>query len=271
MFRKLRCPYAVPDVFSKIKKMAVLHTLSDGAVVKRMLASDLIRIPVWKGNRIIDHAHVEEIARAVGTAVQKLDFGYRIISLEEHDAEKRPILVKYLIDGQHRARVVSDVLSTSGSSFEDFHMIVLEKQVASELEAIAYFRELNATKSIDYRDDNLTCNKYMEELLKLFNTSRRHPNIRQGRTARPYLSVEKLRETLLEQKAFFSEDISRIRLFATQTAEWNNREKLRIELFTAYETPAAYIQKAIEIGFVLGLDVRMRWVAEVFRQINGIH
>lgn len=250
--------------------MAVLHTLSDGAVVKRMLASDLIRIPVWKGNRIIDHAHVEGIAYTVGNAVQKLNFGYRIITLVEQDAEGRDVPVKYLIDGQHRARVLSDVFATPGSGIEDFHVIVLEKQVASELEAIAYFRELNATKSIDYGDINLTCNKYIEEILKIFNKSRAHP-IRHCIAVRPYLSVEKLREALLEQKAFFSEDISRIRLFATQAAEWNNREKLRIELFTAFETPAPSVEKALDIGFVLGLDLKMRWVADVFRQINGIH
>ena len=38
-----------------------IHTLHDGTSIKIISSHDLIKIPVWQGNRIIDHNHVENI------------------------------------------------------------------------------------------------------------------------------------------------------------------------------------------------------------------
>ena len=58
----------------------VLHTLSDGSSVRAMKASELVKIPVWKGNRIIDPTHVAQIRDTIGSNVRALDFGYRLVS-----------------------------------------------------------------------------------------------------------------------------------------------------------------------------------------------
>lgn len=58
-----------------------LATLHDGSVLKIIRAKQLINIPIWKGNRIIDMKHVDELAAAVGENVKRLDFNYRIVTL----------------------------------------------------------------------------------------------------------------------------------------------------------------------------------------------
>lgn len=249
-----------------------LHTLADGAQMRIMRASELITIPIWKGNRILDSAHVAAIARDVGAAVNTLDFAYRIIRIPETDSLGNPLVARYIIDGQHRHSVLSVAFHTAGVPIVDFDVIVLEKDVRDEMEAFAYFRKLNHTKAIDYRDNNLLCNKYIEELMKIFNTSRAHTMIRQGQTRRPFLSVEKLREVLMVHVALFSLDGDRIKLFATQAERENARE------LTVRETELALLggksvvglEAAVEKRFVLALDPKLPWIGKILREINGI-
>jgi hypothetical protein len=86
-----------------MRKMATFHKLYDGSVLRLMSAKELIRIPVWQGNRILDTEHVSEIQRAISTDIRKLDFGYRIVSYMDTDASGRALKQYALIDGQHRA------------------------------------------------------------------------------------------------------------------------------------------------------------------------
>ena len=54
--------------------LLMLHTLHDGSILRVMGAKDLIRVPVWHGNRIIDNAHVQKIKDGLGPKIQKLDY-----------------------------------------------------------------------------------------------------------------------------------------------------------------------------------------------------
>jgi len=253
--------------------IAVLHTLSDGCKVRLMNVSELLTISVWKGNRIMDKDHVARIAEDVGTAVERLDTGYRIIHLTEEDSEGRATAARYLIDGQHRQAVIRGVFQTPGAAPSDFRVMVFEKEVKDEMEAIAYFRTLNLTKAIEYSDPVLIANKYVDELMKVFNKSRVHPLIKSGTTRRPYLSVDKLREALVARSAFFSFRDDRIRLFATEAVIENDRGVTEAEMALAFGSSACsktIMESALKSRFVLALDPKLPWIDKIFRKINGI-
>ena len=248
-----------------------LHTLSDGCKVRLMNVSELLTIPVWKGNRIMDKDHVARISEDVGTAVERLDTGYRIIHLKEEDSEGRATAARYLIDGQHRQAVIRAVFQTPGAVIPDFRVIVFEKEVKDEMEAIAYFRTLNLTKAIEYSDPVLHANKYIDELMKAFNKSRAHPLIRSGATKRPYLSVDKLREALVARSAFFSFRDDRIRLFATEALRENEAGLTEAEMALALGLGSkSILDSALKCRFVLALDPKLPWIDKIFRKINGI-
>ena len=63
--------------FYTIPKM--LHTLHDGSHVRLMKARELVAIPVWNGNRTIDHKHVETIKDSLYD-IKHIDFGFRIVT-----------------------------------------------------------------------------------------------------------------------------------------------------------------------------------------------
>lgn len=73
----------------------MLHTLYDGSEVRVMGAKELIKVPVWNGNRIIDGGHVQRIKSSLGSRVQKLDFGYRIVTYDENDAGGNTVTSRY--------------------------------------------------------------------------------------------------------------------------------------------------------------------------------
>ena len=225
-----------------------------------MPVHELIRIPVWQGNRIIDLGHVAEIAAGVGGDLTRLDFGYRIVQYDEVDAAGNRIKQSYLIDGQHRARILRDT-----ALLPDFLCIVIEKSVGSELEAIAYFNTLNNVKPMHWSDTNLVISKYIAEIECAFNT-RKTQLIRKGRSVRPYLSVDRLREVLLAAKEVLSEDVDRIKGFATRAVEWNSAAVRHAELTLGLGEGgkhAEMLEKCSKMGFMLACDPRLPWVSEL--------
>ena len=169
--------------------MDLLHTYSDGSKLYKMYASALTRIPIWKGNRIIDPTHVKNIKES--TKAYLLDSGYKLIQYKESENDKPK---SFIIDGQHRISVVTEYLETT--TFEDdimpskdFQLTVTEIRVDSEADAIAYFNKINNVKPIQYEEDpNLIINKYILGLEKEFPGK--------FKIKRPYLSADKLREAL---------------------------------------------------------------------------
>ena len=64
-------------------EMELIHTYSDGSKLFKMSALALIRIPIWKGNRIIDLEHVKNIKESVNYNAYFLDSGYKTIQYDE--------------------------------------------------------------------------------------------------------------------------------------------------------------------------------------------
>jgi hypothetical protein len=141
--------------------MTSLFTLHDGTKMRTMNVKELIHIPIWKGNRIIDSEHCAKLKKAIGQHVKKLDFGYRIAVFNEEDASGKLIPQKAIIDGQHRVKVLQDWFTenmfTEGWNSglpkfltEDFQVVVMERYFSSEGEVAEYFEQINNAKPIQF-------------------------------------------------------------------------------------------------------------------------
>lgn len=244
--------------------MPSLLTLYDGSKLRLMGAKELIRIPVWQGNRILDHAHVAEIKSAIGDEIQRLDFGYRIVSYMDTDASGRALRQYALIDGQHRAAVLRQAMD-SELCCPDFSVVVLEKAVDTEYDIIAYFNALNNAKPILWTDTTLIVNRYISELESAFNKPKLQL-IRKGNAHRPYLSVEKLRVALSAIKDLSASD-SAIKAFIERVKAWNTAYVTRAYTMAAFSSEKEYamLLKCADAGFMLAHDPKLGWVAELHR------
>ena len=228
-----------------------LHTYSDGSVLRVMDASALIHIPIWKGNRHIDLAHVKNIKES--TKAYLLDSGYKIIQYEEEGIKK-----SYLIDGQHRLSVINDYFKTKTiedeyfeNPIKDFKVTVTEITVNSETDAIDYFNRINNVKPVQYEEDpNLIINKYIQAFEKSF------PGM--CKIKRPYLSTEKLRETLTihihSLKKLSVDDF-------VKECKIQNTKMLQSIKTIRRKKDENIIKRMIELDFALAWDVK--WVGSL--------
>lgn len=223
-----------------------MFTFHDGSILRIMTARDLVAVPVWKGNRTLDMGHAKAIAAAV-TDIRTLDSGYRIVNYMEPDATGTPVRQSYLIDGQHRCHILRT------STELDFPVVVTEKDVASESDAIDFFNTINTVKPQQWSvDPALIVNLYIVELEKAFNKPK--TNLIRPATHRPYLSVDRLRDELkrhaLRAKAVMA--------FVANAKAKN--EALLQDAIMRSNYDLVDNKRAIAVGFMLGLD--LKWVKE---------
>ena len=241
---------------------SMLHTLHDGSRLRILGAKDLIKLPVWHGNRIIDTTHVKKIKEGIGHNVQKLDFGYRIVTFTENDAGGNPVEVSYIIDGQHRHRVLCNHYQENlGES--DFAVVVLEKFVNSEHEIISHFKELNTQKPIDWKSDPvMLANLYVNELCLAFNS--KQILIRPSTTKRPYLSADAIRSEFKVYADRLKDSPEEVKAFVQRVKEYNDKELARAPAATILspKNMVEIIQKAASHKFMLAVNPRLPWIKE---------
>ena len=239
----------------------MLHKFHDGSVLRTMTAMELVKVPVWNGNRTLDKAHAERIRMAVGADVNKLDSGYRIVHYMEPDTSGQLVKQSYLIDGQHRAAVLKDHF-LNGLCEPDFPVVVTEKDVASETEAIEFFNAINNVKPQQWRTDPaILVNKYIVEMERRFNT-KKAKMIRPGATRRPYLSVDKLRDALKLIADELGQEKASIEAFCDRVVEKNKALISSVESLKDTKN-AKYYGEAEKVGFMLAVDPKMGWIREV--------
>lgn len=240
-----------------------LHTLQDGSKLRVISSRDLIAIPIWKGNRVIDLKHVENIKREVGSNVKQLDFGYRIVTYTTQDAASNPVKESYIVDGQHRVRVLQDYYRETLCE-PDFDVVVLEREVETEFDVIEYFNVLNNSKPIKYMDTNLVVNRYIAELEKGFNTKRGQALlIRPKDTRRPYLSAEKVREALLSRAPRLKAGATEIVAFVLRVKKWNQGKVRAAPVDALAATKEGdMITAAAKMEFMLAVWPKLPWVDE---------
>jgi hypothetical protein len=228
-----------------------------------MSARDLIQIPIWKGNRTIDLTHAEKISEAVGSNADRLDFGYRIVRYDETDTDGCPVRQTYLIDGQHRAHVLREHFINNLCT-EDFKVVVIEKNVQSETEAIDFFNEINNVKPQRWATDpNILVNQHIAEIEKNFNIGGKKL-IRPGATTRPYLSVDRLREALKENIKRLPQESHKIKEFGLKVLEKNRSLIEQAPMFILANTKnSKYYERAAAVNFMLAVDPNLRWMSEL--------
>lgn len=238
--------------------MELLYTYSDGSKLYKMSALSLCRIPIWKGNRIIDLEHVKNIQESINSNVALLDSGYKTIQYDEVDENNKPIKKTYLIDGQHRISVVSNYFENIKDA-KDFEITVTEIRVDSELEAIQYFNKINNVKPIHFKEDpNLIVNKYLLKLIASFPVKSKL--FRNGSTKRPYLSVDKFREILIKKVDNLKKISIEKFIKECKTANMQIILELEIRSLNEKEKEIKIIKKILEIEFALAWDDKFKWL-----------
>ena len=238
--------------------MELIHTYSDGSKLFKMSALSLIRIPIWKGNRIIDLHHVKNIKESLNNTAYLLDSGYKTIQYDELDENNNSIKKTYIIDGQHRISVVADYFDNIPDA-KDFSITVTEIRVDSELEAIEYFNKINNVKPIQFKEDpNLIVNKYIQRLIASYPVKSKL--FRTGITKRPYLSVDKFREALVKKV----ENLKKISIekFIKECKTMNTKliQELEIRFLNEKEKEIKIIIKMIDLEFALAWDDKFKWL-----------
>jgi hypothetical protein len=249
------------------------HTLHDGAQLTLMSARDLVQIPVWKGNRTLDSAHAIAIRTAIGSNIQALDNVYRIIQYDETNVDGILISQRYLIDGQHRANVIRSHFLTELCS-PDFNCVVIIKTVSSESDAIDYFNAINNVKAQKWTEDPaILTNAYLAVLEKTFNTGKHtgaNAFIRPKKTVRPYANINDIRDILLgltkpQEKAKIAE--------FGQRALAKNAELLKAADMMILSAPSKsagdMIKRASDVGFMLAIDTKMKWIKDVLNEMSA--
>jgi hypothetical protein len=239
--------------------MELLHTYRDGSKLYKVSALALCRIPIWKGNRIIDNEHVKNIMCSVNSNAYLLDSGYKTIQYDELDESGNNYVKKtYLIDGQHRISVVSDYFENTCDA-KDFPVTITEIRVESEVDAIDYFNKINNVKPIKFQEDpNLIVNKYLQRLISSFST--KEQLFRNGATKRPYLSVDKFRIALT--KRFDKLKNVQIDKFVSDCKIINGKitNELEIRSLNVNDKEIKMINRIIQLGFALAWDEKYKWL-----------
>jgi hypothetical protein len=235
-----------------------IHTFSDKSILRKMTAKDLVKIPIWKGNRILNEEHKREIMNSLKGGVKALDLKpYHIITYPVEDDEDygKVRYMSYVADGQHRLSIIQDAFLMNPHQ-ENFELLVVEKECVSENDAIEYFKILNTTLAIKWQEDPaIVVNSYVRALEKEFNKGK-IKCVRPCGAHRPYLATDKLRE------AFQKYDMKRVSVeeFIAYARKKNT------ELLSALhmkEPKEKLENKALSIQFALALDTKFKWLRDM--------
>ena len=231
----------------------MLHTFSDKSILKRISAKTIVGIPVWKGNRHIDNNHANQIKNDIGDDIQKLDKTVFHIVIYNEDNKQQ----KYLVDGQHRKSVIQSYFEEN-FCIPDFDVLIIEKIVEDESEAIQYFNTINNVNHI--------VNKYIKVLEDKFNKDKKNLLIKplDKTTKRPFLSSTLLRKILEEHGSLLKHSKEFMKNFVTKVETWN---KKKIEEYTLGSVFVAtkersILESSLEKKFVLAFDPKLPWIKE---------
>jgi hypothetical protein len=249
------------EYFLQLKYYKMLHTYNDGSSLKVMTSRELVTLPIWKGQRILDKTHSDSIKAAVGSNVKYLDSGYSIVKYKEENADGNTVTSSYLIDGQHRASVIRDYYKDTICE-ADFNVTVMEKEVETETDAIEYFNKINNVKAQQWRmDPNLIINNYIGALEKVYNKNKKCPLIR-STNVRPYLCSANLREVLSNNTKLLKNTNDAITKFVEASVKYNKEliTKFSIDLTQENSKESKLKQRAVDVNFALAYDTKLKWV-----------
>lgn len=227
-----------------------IHTFNDGSILRRISARDLVKIPIWKGNRILNQEHKQSILSSLKGGAKSLDLKpFHVVTYpveeEEHEVQS------FIVDGQHRLSIIKE------ADNQDFDVLVIEKRCESESDVIDYFKLLNHTRAIEWKEDPiLVANRYISALEKAFNVGK-EKRLRQKSTHRPYLYIDNFRDELVKRKiGHTGKTPEEFVTFAKQ----KNEEGLFV--LKTKEKREAMEERALALEFSLAMDTKYKWLAE---------
>lgn len=245
-------PPPVPTPVIAKSKPNILHTFHDGSELKPMSAKELAQIEIWHSQRTLDVKHKNYISHQVENSIKSLDGSlYHIVRYPpDEDSEE----IRRIIDGQHRAAILKEYFEKN-PDVPSFLVLVKEKFCETEEDAIAYFKILNTTKAIEWKEDpNLIAQRYLEALYTIFKNDKTK-FFRASKTKRPFVQIEKLQQALLLR-------IWRINQmkpdeFAEEVFAWNEK---KIDDLINMDGRSNLQTQALEKCFTLGLDDTFPWL-----------
>ena len=224
---------------------------ADNSHYKVLPAKIFCQIPIWRGNRVIDEDHVKKIEEGIrGNIVLLNSNPYRIAIITEEDGSVRQVI----IDGQHRAFILKKYFEKEGA--EEFDVLVAGKRFENEDEIIDYFKTINTTRAIQWKEDPvMKANAYLAALMKEFNENPKFPMIRAGKTTRPFLSADKLRDAILARK------VEGWTITPMEFAEHCRNQNIQLtDGLKVKPAPSDMELRALKYKFSLGLDTSMHWI-----------
>ena len=233
----------------------MIHTFSDTSVLKKIKAKELVGIQVWKGNRFIDNDHVNKIKSAIGDRIESLDSTiFRVVKYKDGDVEQ-----KYLVDGQHRQEVIKKYYEENYILPINFDVLLHEKIVDSEAEAIEYFNAINNTKPQQDNDPKILTNKYILALEKHFVKLIRP----EGKgTKRPFLSNDLLRTELQKNASMLKQSNEFVKRFIQRVDAWNKKRINDYDLGLIETKELSVLKSCIEKKFILAFDSKLPWIKD---------
>lgn len=231
--------------------MDPLFKASDGSIYRLISARILCQKVVWNGNRVIDPTHVERIREGLKGDISLLNSNpFRVALIKDEDGNE----MHYIIDGQHRHHLLKEYFKNPKAS--DFMVLVAGKWFKNEDEIIDYFKLINTTKSIPWKEDPVLCaNTYVSAIMKQFNTDPKFPLIRAGKTKRPFMSADKLREALIAKHVY---DWKKGPVeFAEECVAKNEEKTEGLKVKTNLNLMES---KALEYQFALAMDDSFSWI-----------
>lgn len=233
-----------------------LHTYSDGSKLRLSSAYDLIRIPIWYGNRILDDNHLKQLQADIAGNIKALDLQlFHTATFPSYEEDGKALLKTVLLDGQHRSRILNSHFQVTPDA-ENFPVLIVERRCNSEADVIDYYKLLNNSKPQEWREDpKLSAQPYVRAVEQMFNKGKKQPLIRQGRTRKPYLSVEDLQDEFVKRRIGIAMK-ERPDEFAARAYQYNTKQLQLLE--------GGYSDKRLDSGvkvkFMLGLDDKFSWL-----------
>lgn len=186
-----------PPSAHSVNRLFVFH---DKSILRSIPVQDLIKIPIWEGNRILDEEHKTEIAKQVGGNIHDLDIHpFHFVCYVEVQEDGRKELVYKIIDGQHRVKVIKEYCATVDSPV-NFQVLVVEKRCADASDVIQYFKVLNHVKAIEWKEDeNMIIMSYIVAMMDHFaqiGGAVYRKYFKNSKTQKPYLDITAFREVL---------------------------------------------------------------------------
>ena len=219
-----------------------------------MPAKDLCKIPIWHGNRILNEEHKNSIAASIGS-IRSLDLKpFHLVTYPCEDEIKT-----FIVDGQHRVSILKDAFFNNPDT-ENFDVLVVEKSCASQADVTTYFKLLNTTRAIEWKEDPvMLAAPYVTLFEASFNKDKKEKErlVRSGATKRPYMSVEKLREVIVKNISHVTKQTPE--LFVECAIAKNNEW---LDMAKRESDSHIYVQRGVALGFILGRDDKFSWLLQ---------